>query len=859
MAWPTCPTEEGAMRRTDREPPPAGGVAMLWGLFSASILALVVALTPLTHQLDDIKEWIMHVGGGALLALWLWLRRTGSIAEPPPALLWTFGGFLVANVLSTLLQGYPFLFGMADWGHPVGEALLFKRALASTGVEVTWFYFAVGGFVFAGASLASGRLLIEKSMRLWLLTAFATTAFGLFHYGGGMNAVYDAFFARRGDPTRLSSLVYTFARNREMLSTILNPQFFGNFLVMIMPVSASAMIFAALEVGERNRRGESILAPAFWIAAGATGTIMSLMCVYLTFQKSSLYLIPPILVLYMLAVEFGTRFKISRIPGSGLFLACLLATAGVVFSLSRTDFQTKIISLSDSVGPRAIIFGGAWRQFLDYPILGAGPGSFRILFPTYRDPEFHLNRIAHVTAYSHNWILDMLAEVGIVGFGFYAAMLGWIFWAGIRAVRTCPDHALRVAVIGYLVGLLAILAGNLATPMSRWPVGAGSLHAFAGLAAGTIWTALRTPGVPAPSKPWAAPWQSALVAAAVLFALATVPRQNRAWQAGVLQTAGLEQLHDPDDMMRASPRDRDLRARATEAYRRAASGFREALKLDPTRATTYYKLGYTLNRLGEVDAALKAYRELQLYSPDYSEVHYNVGLLCQSAALELAASKDREDQLRAIDYLEESVVEFRRAAKLSRRLYVHRQYARTLLQWARILEGDEGRTLAREAAQAYAAMAEFKLPADKGDRVREELARLDAIQQAPVAFKLAGDTRAALDAYDRLLREQPGDTAAFRGAIETALAAGEKDRARDLIARALELNPLGTDFHLLELRRRAAEDPAEGRRYGAFLLAIASRERAFLSRRERDILTSYQSGEGDLSGLAADPADESTS
>ncbi len=839
------------MRTPERIEPPTGGMSALWGVFSAVILALVVALTPFTHQLDDIKDWIMHVGGAVLLAMWLWFRRAGSIPEPPAIVLWSFGGFVGACVLSTLLQGYPFLLGMADWNNPGGDALLFKRALAATGIEVTWFYTAVAGFVLAGASIASARGMIERSMRLWLMTAFATTAFGLFHYGGGMNAMYDAFFAGRGQPTRFSSLIYTFARNREMLSTILNPQFFGNFLVMIMPVSASAMILATLELGERSRRGESILAPSFWIAAGATGAIMSLMCVYLTFQKSSLYLIPPILLIYVLAIEFGTRFKISRIPGSGLFLACLLVTAGVVFSLSKTDFQTKIISLSDSVGPRAIIFGGAWKQFLDYPILGAGPGSFRILFPTYRDPEFHLNRIAHVTAYSHNWALDMLAEVGIVGFGFYAALLAWILVAGVRAIRTCPDHGLRVAVIGYMVGLLAILIGNLATPMSRWPVGAGSLHAFAGLAAGTIATALRATGAPAPARPWNASWQAAIVVAGILFAVATIPHQNKLWRAGLLHSAGLELLDDADDMARAAASDRDLRAMATDKYRRAAQSFSDSLQNDPTRATTYYKLGYTLNRMGDVDGALKAYRSLQLYSPDYSEIHYNVGLLCQSAAMERAASKDRDEQLRAIDYLEESVVEFRRAARLSRRLYVHRQYAKTLLQWARILDGEEGRALAREAAEAYAAMAKFRLPTDRDDRPREELARMDAMEQAPVAFKLAGDSKAALAAYEVLIAEQPGNTRAFASAIRTALECGEAGRAKELIDRALLLNPLGTDFHLLELRRRAAESPEEGRRYGAFLLAIAEKQKAFLSRRERDVLSAYKSGEGDLSGLDA--------
>ena len=66
------------------------------------------------------------------------------------------------------------------------------------------------------------------------------------------------------DTSRFSSLIFTFAQNREMLSTVLNTQFFGNFLVMVMPVSASALFFAAGTLTQRQRDGEGTLSPMFW-------------------------------------------------------------------------------------------------------------------------------------------------------------------------------------------------------------------------------------------------------------------------------------------------------------------------------------------------------------------------------------------------------------------------------------------------------------------------------------------------------------------------------------------------------------------------------------------------------------------
>lgn len=809
-------------------------VLWAWRWYSVVILALVVALSPMTHQLDDIKEWIMYVGGASMLALYAWLRARGDVPAAPRAIRYGYGAFLLVNVLSTMVRALPFL-GGSSWSNPETEALLYRHALTITGIEVTWFYAAVGGFILLGAALVTTRDMVERSMRLWLLTAFLTTSFGLFHYGGGMQAYYNMFFANSEDPSRFSSLIYTFATNREMLSTVLNTQFFGNFLVMVMPVSASALFFAAGTLTQRQRDGEGTLSPMFWIAAGAGGALMSMMCIYLTFQKSSLYLLPVIIVLYLLGLQFLTRYRLQKIPGLGLIGGGLLITAALVFGLSRVDFDAKMISFDDSVGPRKIIFGGAWKQFLDYPILGAGPGSYRVLFTSYRDPEYHLNRIANVTQYSHNWILDLLSEVGILGFAAYVFAIGSVFVLGWRVLRKCDDHVLRVAALGYMVGLLSILAGNLATPMSRWPIGAGSLHAFAGLGAGVIAYALARGNI---VREALAGWRGYLcVGAASIFLLATISRQNDNWSASIKHSKGLEVLNNVDEVTAGMSADEIARNRVLrDEFLKAGEFFRASLADDPTRPTTYYKLGYVYNRTNDAVRALQTYQDLQKYSPDYSEIHYNLGVLHQGMAMAAARIDDPAESRKAIASMEAAVNEFRRAAELSKRLYVHKQYASTLLVCAGMLGDEDGKPFAREAGRVLSAMTKFRLPADKAERAREEAARLDALRNAPEAYMRSEDYELALDAYEQLLAEQPSDTGGFVGAYYAARFSKQSARAKQLVDRALALNPLNGKFHLLELDRRFQDDPDTAPEYARFMLDVDNRVKGFLTDEERDAI-----------------------
>src|SRR5690606_30405272 len=104
----------------------------------------------------------------------------------------------------------------------------------------------------------------------------------------------------------------------------------------------------------------------------------------------------------------------------------LMAATDLYFTIG--DLRGQLKNIQERVGPRRAIYAGALGMFADNPLFGGGPGSFRLLFPEYRSPDYHLTRISNLTLYAHNWVLDLLAETGLAGTLAYLAFLGGIAW-----------------------------------------------------------------------------------------------------------------------------------------------------------------------------------------------------------------------------------------------------------------------------------------------------------------------------------------------------------------------------------------------------------------------------------------------
>lgn len=153
--------------------------------------------------------------------------------------------------------------------------------------------------------------------------------------------------------------------------------------------------------------------------------------------------------------------------------ALMLATTGAVALLvGAAPFLERfrsIFDVSDPRGDRASgridLWHAAWRGFAEDPFLGLGAGNFqaRALDLLQTTPGVDLRRnYVEAGRVVHNAYLEVLTELGVIGFALFVTVLGLTFWRLVttsrRAAATGDLFAERSA-IALLLALLAIAVG----------------------------------------------------------------------------------------------------------------------------------------------------------------------------------------------------------------------------------------------------------------------------------------------------------------------------------------------------------------------------------------------------------------
>lgn len=678
-----------------KEPIP-GAVWFVYFLTFFYLGLVVYAFTPYTHNLDEIKVLILHFGGPILLLCYLFFAAQGHLRMFPRSLFIPLGAFFLVLLVSTLLAGKHY-----SWvGWP----------------QIAFHISLLGGF-FCGFGLMRTKRDIHRILFIWMLLGLGTTVFGLFHHAGGFKLLLKVFITKDNLYTPIGILFQTFVSAQDdMFSTILNRQFYAAFLVMLLPLSTAYSI-----VEERSH---------FWKYIGIATTFLMAICLYLAHSKASSGATVVVAVAFFLLYKFFARYKKIRIPHFGIWLAGLLIIGATLGIFTSDVGPEKFKTIHRSVASRVIIWGGGWDMFLYGPgpdnwyelegkpplnlrslLIGCGPGTFRLIFPRYRTPDYYLHDISNVTLYSHNRFLDLLAENGLLGFLSYMILVAAFFIKGMKGILRSNDGEMRVYNIAFLCSILGILLSNIFSPNSRWVVVGTNLWAIWGMGFGAISLSLQKK-IDSPPKTRAAlksiPTPSHTVAniflGLIIILLPVVFLCLRYsiyyFKGAKYNNTGLtyskmgetymeereKMLHtineNPDN---ASVAER-IRVLSEEYYQVAIAAFNKALSCNRTFITTYYKLAHAYNSVGDVEASLRTYEELQKYAPDYSEIHFNLGVVHSVLAQEKKRLLANLSAQRRSQILEEitrhdeiSLKEFQIAARMAKKEQIRLMYAKKLI------------------------------------------------------------------------------------------------------------------------------------------------------------------------------------
>lgn len=310
----------------------------------------------------------------------------------------------------------------------------------------------------------------HRRLMRWLLAAFGVVVFY------GFVQFFDTRLFPPGQGMGIDPFVWRYAFGLRPFSTFGNPNFYGNFLVLITPIVLAVylsrggqifrpymmiglMIFVVFGIDKlfTGVFGSVDNATRGWIQAGLIVTLVlaalvvwwrtpgagaSGMLIFLGALFVNLYstetkgawlgftasLIGTTVLVGLFFVGQNARQLVRRVFAVALIAAIL--GASVVFYYSRRRIN--------SVNFRVFTWIGTWEMIRTQPFFGTGIGSFKWAYPAFRRPQIIQieGKSNTETDHSEDEYLEVWYDEGTFGFGIFLWLIFMVSVLGVRALGT---------------------------------------------------------------------------------------------------------------------------------------------------------------------------------------------------------------------------------------------------------------------------------------------------------------------------------------------------------------------------------------------------------------------------------------
>jgi O-antigen ligase len=235
------------------------------------------------------------------------------------------------------------------------------------------------------------------------------------------------------------------------------PNPFAGYLATILPLGACmalcrdnpvwfrrlavlASLLMAVGIGLSQSRGA-------WLGVGVAGT-----CVMLAWSARTRQVLIPCAIGLALLVAVALT---GLLPSSVLDRFSQAIEYFGVFDVRNVG----VTSDNWAVVERMAHWQAGWYMFLDHPWIGVGAGNYADAYSAY-----FVGSWREALGHAHNFFLNMMAELGIIGFGILVLLLGLVFrqfgGALVRSDRE-PATFWRAVLAGVFGGLVVFCVHNL--------------------------------------------------------------------------------------------------------------------------------------------------------------------------------------------------------------------------------------------------------------------------------------------------------------------------------------------------------------------------------------------------------------
>lgn len=166
------------------------------------------------------------------------------------------------------------------------------------------------------------------------------------------------------------------------------------------------------------------------------GVGVCLLVIVLSGTRSAWLMAGLILLLWFFRQVRQQRWiKLSKMAFLGMLAALLLWQVSDDFRLrverSAAIFHGDEQGWDFALADRLPIWRTAWSMFKAHPINGVGPRAFRQVYADYADADDVWQKKNEVALHAHHWLLELLAETGVMGLLLFFIMV-WRLWMACR-------------------------------------------------------------------------------------------------------------------------------------------------------------------------------------------------------------------------------------------------------------------------------------------------------------------------------------------------------------------------------------------------------------------------------------------
>ncbi len=276
--------------------------------------------------------------------------------------------------------------------------------------------------------------------------------------------------------------------------TYVNRSHFAGLLEMALPF---AVIYPAAIIRRSGSRG---LPAGAAVIACMMLALAALIFLGIIFSMSRMGFVASLCSLFVLGATVLGAWLPARKKWAGLVFAAVLLVCGFVFlapdplvqRFSKIDTDKEV-----TLAGRALIWKDTLHLIKAYPIFGCGLGSYEMAYE-----KFNLSMPTFGVDYAHNDYLQLLAELGAIGFVIIAALMLAIFTQAARAAFRHSEFTGRCLGIACVSAMVAIFVHSIVDFNLYIPANALLLAWVSGIAAGLQFSSRPKPvweplGVPA--------------------------------------------------------------------------------------------------------------------------------------------------------------------------------------------------------------------------------------------------------------------------------------------------------------------------------------------------------------------------